>query len=59
MLYEVITVRVIEIGLRVEPIALPHQAPEPLVAHDHRIEHAVALVSELVLPQHTDAGVLV
>ena len=43
-----------QVGLAVEDLALLERAPEPLVAHDHGIDHAERVERELVLPQHAE-----
>ena len=44
------------VGLGVEELALLERAPQPRVAHDHRVDHAVGVEGELVLPQDAELG---
>ena len=43
-------------GLRVEPFAFLKGAPEALVPHHHRIDHAEPIEGKLVLAKHPDLG---
>ena len=43
-----------QLGLRVEPVAFGERAPEPLVAHDHRVDDAVGVEGILILAQHAE-----
>ena len=45
--------------LRVEAVALLVDLPQPLVTHDHRVDHGEFLERELVLAQLADARVRV
>ncbi len=44
------------VGLGVELIALLQRAPQPLVAHDHRVDHAEPVEGVLILPEHAELG---
>ena len=43
-----------QVGLGVEDLALLERLPQPLVAHDDRVDHAELVEGELVLPQHAE-----
>ena len=42
------------VGLGVEDVALLERAPQPLVAHDHRVDDAELVEGELVLLEHAE-----
>ena len=47
-------VRVSELGLRVENVARLERVPQPLVAHDDRVDHAELVEGELILSQDAE-----
>ena len=53
-LAEAHAVRVGQRRLGVQPLAFFERLPEPVVAHDHGVDHANAIERELVLSQHAE-----